>query len=261
MTFMKISYIIPAHNEEARIGRCLESIINCIKQDPHDAEIIVVNHSIDKTKEIALRFDGVKVIDEVGKGVAKARDTGYRAATGDLIAGIDADVIMVSGWPKKVLKFFSEDRDLIALSGPFVYYDLPKRVRFAVNIFYRIGYGLDILSRHIFRKNSMLQGGNFIVRKSALDKINGWNHDFEFYGEDVDLGRRLNDIGNVKFSFDLPIMSSGRRLAEEGLLFMTLKYGVNFIWTTFFNRPFSKTAKIIRPPLQEKLVLKKSKRG
>ena len=64
----------------------------------------------------------------------------------------------------------------------------------------------------------MLQGGNFVVRRTALEEIGGYNPKFSFYGEDTDLARRLNSVGAVKFTFRLPALSSGRRLIEEGML-------------------------------------------
>jgi len=61
----------------------------------------------------------------------------------------------------------------------------------------------------------MLQGGNFVVSRAALEQIGGYNPLFTFYGEDTDLARRLNAIGAVKFTFRLPALSSGRRLLRK----------------------------------------------
>ena len=49
----------------------------------------------------------------------------------------------------------------------------------------------------------MMQGGNFVVRRSALDTIGGFNPDFSFYGEDTELACRLNKVGGVRFTFAL----------------------------------------------------------
>jgi len=57
----KVAVIIPARNEEPRIGKTLESILN---QDLKPYRIIVVNDgSSDKTGEIAASFSGVEVIN------------------------------------------------------------------------------------------------------------------------------------------------------------------------------------------------------
>ena len=52
---MKLSFVIPAYNEEKYIGQCLQSIFDEMKGASHDVEIIVANNnSTDRTKEIAL---------------------------------------------------------------------------------------------------------------------------------------------------------------------------------------------------------------
>lgn len=88
---MYLSVIIPAYNEEKRIGKTIEVIQDYLQQQSYDSEIIVVNNnSSDATREIAEKA-GVRVIDEPrpGKGYAVAR--GMREASGDLRLFTDAD--------------------------------------------------------------------------------------------------------------------------------------------------------------------------
>ena len=103
---IKISFVIPAHNEEDRIGACLEAIqteivrtIDPATGQPVATEVLVVNNvSTDKTKEIALQYAGVRVVDEHNKGLVWARQGGHVASTGELVANIDADVLVPQGW-------------------------------------------------------------------------------------------------------------------------------------------------------------------
>ena len=61
----KLAFVIPAYNEEALIGKCLESVVAEIARSGADAEIIVVNNaSTDRTGEIARSFPTVRVVDE-----------------------------------------------------------------------------------------------------------------------------------------------------------------------------------------------------
>ena len=92
----------------------------------------------------------------------------------------------------------------------------------------------------------MLQGGNFVLRKSALDKVGGFNTSIDFYGEDTDIACRMCEVGDVKFSFSFPIYSSGRRLAKEGIFTTGCRYAVNYLWTICFHRPFTETSTDIR---------------
>jgi glycosyltransferase involved in cell wall biosynthesis len=210
-------------------------------------EVIVVNNaSTDKTGHVARSFRGVKVIDEPQKGLARARNTGYLAAAGDLIANVDADTILPPGWIDKVLQEFEEDKKLIALSGPMVFYDISgAAMKLQVRSFYYLSFISYLVNRYIFRIASMLQGGNFIVKRSAMDKIGGYNLQYGF-GEDADLSRRLHKIGKVKFTFKLPMYASGRRIAKEGAFTMGLRYGLQYFWTVIFKKPFTQNFPDIR---------------
>ncbi|MFA6534288.1 MAG: glycosyltransferase family 2 protein, partial [Patescibacteria group bacterium] len=151
-----------------------------------------------------------------------------------------------TGWTKKVLAEFTENNNLVALSGPYVYYDLSWLVNLEVKIFYLIAYSTYIFDRYLLGKGGMLQGGNFVIRRSVLQQINGFNTQISFYGEDTEIARRLQKVGRVKFTFFLPMFSSGRRLSKEGVLVSGAKYGINYLWILLFKKPFSKTSTDIR---------------
>jgi GT2 family glycosyltransferase len=86
----------------------------------------------------------------------------------------------------------------------------------------------------------MVQGGNFVLRRTALEKIGGFNTAIAFYGEDTDIARRMNQVGEVKFTFELKMFSSARRLKKEGTLRIALRYTINYFWTIFGKTPFTK---------------------
>jgi len=244
---MRLSFVIPAHNEEDYIGKCLDSILKESEGKNYDIEVVVVNNvSTDRTREIAQKYSDVKVVDEPQKGIVWARRAGFLNSSGELVANIDADTMLTAGWIDKVFKEFSKNPNLVALSGPFIYHDLPKKVNFLLKFFYYPAFLVYLFNRFVLRIGSMLQGGNFVVKRSALEKIGGYNTNIEFYGEDTDLARRLHKVGDVKFTFGLPIFSSGRRLAKEGAFTMGIRYGLNYFWMIFFKRPFSKKSIDIR---------------
>lgn len=246
---MKLSFVIPAYNEEENIGACLESVERECKDTEFDEiEIIVVNNaSTDRTKEIASSFKNVKVVDEFKKGIVHARAAGYKASSGDLIANVDSDNVLTQGWVKTAYKEFKKDPELVALSGPLIYNDLPRTALFFVNFFYYAAFLIYLVNRFILRVGSMVQGGNFIIRREAMEKAGGFDTSINFYGEDTDIARRLHKVGRVKFTFALPIHGSGRRLAAEGVVTTGLRYAINYFWMIFFKKPFTKTSEDIRP--------------
>lgn len=88
-----VSVIVPVYNEEKRLERCLNSIIN---QTYHNLEIIVVDDgSTDNSASICDRYEEmdqrIRVIHKKNGGVASARNAGLKEATGDYIGWVDAD--------------------------------------------------------------------------------------------------------------------------------------------------------------------------
>lgn len=237
---MKLSFIIPAWNEEKYLGQALESILREIKKYPEEIEVIVVNNnSTDKTREIALSFPEIKLVDEPIKGLPQARQAGFFASKGELIANVDADSVLPSSWIGKVFQEFSKDEKLVALSGPYYYYDLPKHYNFFVKLYYFPGYIFHLFNQYILKKGAMLQGGNFVLKRSALEKIGGFNLDIKFYGEDTDIARRIQKVGKVKFDFFFIMTTSARRLKKEGLLRTAKNYVINYFWVIIFKKPFT----------------------
>ena len=90
---MKISVIVPIFNKEQYLDRCVKSLLG---QTDKNLEIILVNDgSTDQSGEICNRFadidDRIKVIHKKNEGVAAARNTGIKVATGQYISFVDAD--------------------------------------------------------------------------------------------------------------------------------------------------------------------------
>ena len=248
---MKISFVVPAYNEQALLAGSLnairEEILRAGQRLGVDAEIIVVNNaSTDGTAAVAAAIPGVIVVDEPRKGLVQARWAGFEASSGDLIANIDADTVIPAGWLTEALRQFERGDNLVGLSGPYVYYGVPRRVNLVVGGYYRLAYTAYLFNRFVLNVGSMLQGGNFIVRRDAMLKLGSPSHRFSFYGEDTDMARRLSKIGGVKFTFRLPAASSGRRLAGEGVFTIGLRYTMNFFWATFRQRPFTEVWQDIR---------------
>jgi len=232
-----ISFVIPAYNEENYISECLESILKEISRENIPAEIIVVNNrSTDNTLKIASKYPNVRVINEPIRGIIRARQRGFLAARGELIANIDADVRLPKNWLKKVLREFRSNKDLVCLSGPQVYQDTSLALKSTVVMFYFMVMATYIIGRYILDQASVVQGGNFIIKKQALRELGGYNHHLNFYGEDVDVATRFHKIGDIKFSLFLPVDSSARRVAKEGLLKTALKYSSEYIAIAFFNK-------------------------
>ena len=253
---MRLSFVVPAYNEEAYLPACLDAILAQTRELGEPVEIIVVNNaSTDRTREVALGYAGVRVVDEPRKGLTFARQAGFAASTGELIANVDSDSRLTPGWVSKVLTAFAGDEKLVALSGPFIYYDLTPRQRVSVRVFYAAAFLVYALNRWVLRAGSMVQGGNFVLRRAALEKIGGFDTSISFYGEDTDIARRMNQVGDVKFTFDLKMFSSARRLKKEGTLRIALRYTINYFWTIFGKTPYTAEYTDIREQTDTKMAV------
>lgn len=248
---MKLSFVIPAYNEEAHVGECLKTVLREITDNNLgigvDVEVVVVNNaSTDRTAEIAASHPGVTVLNEPIKGLVMARRAGFVVTTGELVANLDADTRVPKGWLAHVLKEFAHTKDLVALSGPYIYYDLNDVERACVKMFYFFGWLFYLLNHYVFKKGAMLQGGNFILRRDAWERAGGFDTTISFYGEDTDVARRMTKHGVVKWTWRLPMYASGRRLAEEGLLNVGYTYAINFFTISLYGRPHTREYRDIR---------------
>ena len=93
MESKKISIIVPVYNAEGYVSQAIESLMH---QTLKDIEIILVNDgSIDKSKEICEEFltkdNRIKLINKENGGLAEARNSGMKIATGKYIMFLDAD--------------------------------------------------------------------------------------------------------------------------------------------------------------------------
>jgi glycosyltransferase involved in cell wall biosynthesis len=237
---MRISFVVPAYNEEGYLERCLRSILAQTEHAPQNFDIIVVNNaSTDRTRAIAASFPRVRVVDEPRKGLTYARQAGFDVSTGDYIANVDADSVLTPGWVDEVIRNFTEQPRLAAISGPVVYYELTARQQLLVQVYYFIAWSSYAINRYLLRVGSMIQGGNFVVSRRALEAIGGFDTSIAFYGEDTDIARRISKEGPVLFTLKLKMFTSARRLHKEGILRMAFRYSINYFWTTFFKKPYT----------------------
>ncbi len=237
---MKISIVIPAYNEEKYIGDCLQSVI--ANRTDEILEIIVINNaSTDGTAAVAQKFSGVRVIAEPQKGLTKARQRGLMEAKGDFVAYLDADTRMPPEWIATVKKEFSRNPNMVCLSGPFHYFDLPPMKKFFAETLWTI-----TAPPTYWLVGFMVLGANFIATRDALQKIGGFDTTISFYGEDTNIAARLSKVGKVKFSIGFFIIGSGRRLTEEGLTRAFWRYAINYFSIALSHKPLTKQHNDIR---------------
>lgn len=204
---MNISVVIPAYNEQQYISACLSSLS---KQTKAPFEIIVVdNNSSDKTCEIVRRqFPHVRLIHEPKQGMAHARNAGYNAARGTIIARCDADCRPPADWISQIEKQFT-DTSVNVVTGPTEFYDYPFAVtpvmiRCMRVVKNSIGYALTYGPNHALRTHVW----NTIAHTTCAND--------QRIHEDGDLGFHLHEAGfEVHIQPDLMMIASARRLIRH----------------------------------------------
>jgi len=233
---MTISVIVCAHNEARYLPACLHSVL---AQSRTPDELLVINNaSSDGTPFLASQIPHVRVVDEARKGLVVARETGRRHASGDLLIYLDADCRAPLTWLARIERRFDRDAALVALSGPYRYYDWDWTGRALIRAYdFTLAPATQLLVKHLLRIGTIFYGGNFAVRKEALERIGGFDTSIEFHGEDTNVGRRLFAIGKVGLFHDCYLYTSARRYVAMGKGAVFRLYVRNFTSELLHHRP------------------------
>jgi glycosyltransferase involved in cell wall biosynthesis len=180
----KFSVLVPAHNEEKFIGKCLESIRAAAKHYPQQVEMIVaLNRCTDRTQQIAESYGAITVKQDE-KSIAKTRNAAARAARGEIILTIDADSAMSGNMLQEIDKAISGGKYI----GGGVRI-LPDR--YSPGIIFTGLVLIPILLVHRFA------GGLFWCRRATFEALGGFNENMVSV-EDIDFSRRLRLYGKAR---------------------------------------------------------------
>lgn len=156
-----ISVIIPAHNEEKYVARCIRSVRAAAKHYGGKVEIIVVcNRCTDRTAEIAEKC-GARVLFNEDRCIARVRNTGIWAAHGDIIVTIDCDNRMTKGTLKEIAYLLG--------TGKYIGGGVPIRFeRYSIPLYLN-----DLLCRVSFGVTG-LYCGIFWAEKKTFEAVGGF---------------------------------------------------------------------------------------
>ena len=185
---MKISIVIPAFNEERLLGESLRQVraaMAAFTARSWAAELIVCdNNSTDRTAEIA-RAAGASIVFEPENQIARARNSGAAAATGDWLIFVDAD-----SHPSEAL--FADVAEQIELGrclagGSTVRLDtlkiLPRTMARAWNATSRV--------------TRWLAGSFIFCETAAFRNLGGFSHEL-FASEEIELSGRLKKLARTQ---------------------------------------------------------------
>jgi len=219
----KISVVVPAHNEEAMLPATLEALRH---QDVKEFELIVVDSaSTDATGEVAKAY-GALVIRVNEPGSARARQAGFEAASGQIIASTDADSVPPPDWLGRLVGPFRNSEVVATYGGVRL-----ARGGLVIRVAERFFNGWQRLNHAL--KRPIFCGANFAVRKRTFLEVGGfrWGEAFPHEGEDIRLAVKLLKMGEIVFMPDLLVATSTRSFGGPGTLRYLIRHVRNYLRT------------------------------
>jgi GT2 family glycosyltransferase len=183
----RISVVVCTYNGARTLRQCLAGLKEL---DYPDHEVIIVDDgSTDETPVIA-RQSGFRVVDDGRQGLGGARNSGLRAATGEIVAYIDDDAWPDPHWLRYLAIAFRESAH-VGMGGPNL--PPPGDGLRAACIANAPGNPIHVLLND--REAEHIPGCNMAFRRASLEAIGGFDTRFRCAGDDVDVCWRLRDRG------------------------------------------------------------------
>lgn len=220
-----ISVVIPAFNEEEKIGHCLASLTRQKTRRPFEV-IVVDNQSTDDTTRVARGFGdelNLTVAHESLKSRGAARRTGFALASGDMIFSTDADTVVPSDWIETLAAALERNGGTVAVTGPSAITDCTRFTNITHNIF-------TLISKRVFRiffGYYCLCGYNFAISRKAYEEAGGFDRRTDAH-DDIDLTYRVSRVGRICYVPVAAVTVSGRRF-RQGFLRGFIAYPKTFV--------------------------------
>jgi glycosyltransferase involved in cell wall biosynthesis len=185
----RISLIIPAYNEERYLARCLDSV--AAQVTPLYEVIVVDNTSTDRTAEVAGRYPFVKLLREPHRGRVFAQNAGFNAATGTIVARIDADAILPADWSSHILTYFNRpDVPQTGWTSGAAFYNV-RFPKFVSGVYDWIAFRLN----HLLTGHPTLWGSSMALPASLWNQVKDEVCMRPDLHEDLDLSIHLHRHG------------------------------------------------------------------
>lgn len=211
MEKIHVSVVIPAHNEQNYVGRCIDSIKQAAEHFGGNVEMIVVcNRCTDRTAEIAEKL-GARVNFNEDRCIAKVRNTGINAARGKMVMTIDCDNRMTVGTIREAWRMLKSGRYIGG--GAPIRFERYSLALWLNDLMCRVAFGL-----------TGLYCGIFWAERSTFEAIGGFVDKRAF--EDAETAKKLRKFGK----------SHGKRygvLRKNHLINSTRKYDEMGDWMYF----------------------------
>lgn len=188
---MRVSVIIPAHNEEKYIGRCLARL-GLQTLPTNQFEVIVVdNGSVDNTLSIVNKFKQslpLQVISRPNASISAVRNFGASIAKGEIVAFLDADCLPNSEWLTHALQLAPNH----SIWG--AHYLIPEDATWVSKVW------SAYQAKEYDGAVSFIPGSNLFIRHTDFDALKGFDESIRT-SEDVEFCGRAREAGMAVIAF------------------------------------------------------------
>jgi glycosyltransferase involved in cell wall biosynthesis len=220
-----ISVIVPVKNTAKTITDLLDSLMS-LDYNSEKLEIVVVDgNSTDGTRKIVEEYP-VKLVDEEGKGLNAARNTGIKWSKGEIVAYTDGDCIVPPNWVKSIAKNFNspmvgfvggnvegyDKRDFLSVYMDETFFSVKPSFKWR-----------QVSSRLNLRQ--FPAGCNMAFRRNALAKIDYFDERIEYGFDDL---VPVEEVGEKGFRIVLDpevYVYHQHRTRLDDMLYQHFKYG------------------------------------
>jgi glycosyltransferase involved in cell wall biosynthesis len=206
-----ISFIVPAYNEERLLGATLDALHEAGRAIGESYELIVVDDaSTDATADVA-RVRGASVVTVAHRQIAATRNSGARAARGDVFIFVDADTIVTEAVVRAAIDAVREGAvgggSAVEFEG-----DVPRYATLLLPLLVRV-----------FRMARMAAGCFLFCTRAAFIAAGGFDEAF-FGAEELVMSRALKCHGKFVVLREA-VVTSGRKLRTHSPVEVLLLLG------------------------------------
>ncbi len=181
-----VSIVTPSLNQKEFLPAAIESVLR--QRYPRLEYVVVDGGSTDGSVEVLRSYEGrLRWISESDTGQANAINKGFRMCSGEIVAWINADDILLKGAVEKAVAAFRQEPDLGMVYGEGYLIDeqgaIQRRFPYTAppNLWRLVYYGDTILQQTVFMRRSAVEAVGY------LDETLHWGLDWDLF---IRLGKR-----------------------------------------------------------------------
>ena len=238
-----VSVVIVNWNGRSYLDRCLSSVLE--QTWPHIEIVLVDNGSTDGSAEhVRARYPRVRVLAiEENVGFAAGSNLGIRAARGEYVATLNTDTEVEAGWLDALIQGMSASPHVGMCASKMLFLQERDRINSTGIAIDRAGIAWDRDGGKLDREAGLCSGevfgpcaGAALYRRELLESLDGFDEDFFYLYEDVDLAWRARLAGwRAWYCPTARVYHVHAGAGTEGTPLKSYLLGRNRVWTILKN--------------------------